>query len=95
MIIKFWFENSKSNEAEVTKLLIKLVGAFERMIDKSPSEYIEYSGNMGVDTHKELLNVVRLMLFYNDRTDVEIERIIGDLDVSMTVNNSANKDTDI
>jgi hypothetical protein len=82
MTLEFWFANTNADETKLTTDLLAEACAANVKVSPvieagSPADYNQFTGRLYVDCKEDILNALRVMLFYNDYTTAGTDAIIA------------------
>lgn len=88
MTLEFWFANTNADETKLTTDLLAEACAANVKVspvteDGSPAGYNQFTGRLYVDCKEDILNALRVMLFYDDYDRAYIESIIAATNTAM------------
>jgi hypothetical protein len=81
MIFDVWFENTNVEETAETKALLEELGAMHLVVKPAleaghPTGHNQFTCELAVDCHNDILDVLKLMLYYNDYTAEQTQQVL-------------------
>lgn len=78
MLINFWMANASGEMEKAVNQFLPRVKAFD-VKEKTGEEFPEVTWTQFVDDDEDTINVLRSCLWYNDRSEEDIEKIASEM----------------